>query len=28
MVDGNRAHVVRRREVLADLLDLESCLPS
>ena len=28
MVDGNAAHVVRRREVLADLLDLESCLPS
>ena len=28
MVDGNVAHVVRRREVLADLLDLESCLPS
>ena len=28
MVDGDVAHVVRRREVLADLLDLESCLPS
>jgi len=28
MVDGSVAHVVRRREVLADLLDLESCLPS
>lgn len=28
MVDGSVAHVVRRREVLADLLDLETCLPS
>jgi len=28
MVDGDVAHVVRRREVLADLLDLETCLPS
>lgn len=28
IVDGDVAQVVRRREVLADLLDLESCLPS
>lgn len=28
MVDGDNAHVVRRRETLADLLDLETCLPS
>ncbi|GJM11783.1 MAG: diaminopimelate decarboxylase [Pseudohongiella sp.] len=27
MVDGDSAYVVRRREVLADLLGLESCLP-
>ena len=27
MVDGSEAHVVRRREVLADLLEPESCLP-
>jgi diaminopimelate decarboxylase len=28
MVDGTSAHVVRRREELADLLELEACLPS
>ncbi len=28
MVDGATAHVVRRREVLEDLLDPETCLPS
>ena len=28
MVDGETAHVVRRREVLEDLLDPETCLPS
>ena len=28
MVDGSLAHVVRRREVLEDLLELETCLPS
>ncbi len=27
MVDGSAAHLVRRREVLEDLLELESCLP-
>jgi len=28
MVDGSIAHLVRRREVLEDLLELETCLPS
>lgn len=27
MVDGSEAHVVRRREILADLFEPESCLP-
>ena len=28
MVDGANAHLVRRRESLADQLELESCLPA